>query len=89
MLITDVKRDELYRFECINNKIKTYPVNINTFAANVVNIGQALFDLESDINTTAVRIIVGTSANINTPNNSIKLMFSNKFIHFTSIIIIA
>ena len=49
MLITDVKRDELYRFECINNKIKTYPVNINTFAANVVNIGQALFDLESDI----------------------------------------
>lgn len=49
MLITDVKRDELYRFECTNNKIKTYPVNINTFATNVVNIGQALFDLESDI----------------------------------------
>ena len=49
MLITDVKRDELYRFECINNKIKAYPVNINTFAAGVINIGQALFDLEADI----------------------------------------
>ena len=33
----------------INNKKKTYPVKINTIAANVVNIGQALFDLESDI----------------------------------------
>ena len=49
MLITDIKRDELYRFECINNKIKAYPVNINTFAAGVINIGQALFDLEADI----------------------------------------
>lgn len=49
MLITDIKRDELYCFECINNKIKTYPINMNTYATNVVDIGQALFDLESDI----------------------------------------
>lgn len=49
MLITDVKRDELYKFELVNDKIKTYPVNLNTFGANIIDIGQALFDLESDI----------------------------------------
>lgn len=49
MLITDVKRDELYRFEFVNDKIKSYPVSINTYGANVIDIGQALFDLEADI----------------------------------------
>jgi len=49
MLITDVKRDELYHFELVNDKIKTYPVCLNTYATNIVDIGKALFDLEADI----------------------------------------
>lgn len=49
MLITDVKRDELYHFELVNDKIKTFPVCLNTYATNIVDIGKALFDLEADI----------------------------------------
>lgn len=49
MLITDVKRDELYHFELVNDKIKTFPVSLNTYATNIVDIGKALFDLEADI----------------------------------------
>lgn len=49
MLITDVKRDELYHFELVDDKIKTFPVCLNTYATNIVDIGQALFDLEADI----------------------------------------
>lgn len=49
MLITDVKRDEIYHFELVNDKIKTCPVGLNTYATNIVDIGKALFDLEADI----------------------------------------
>ena len=49
MLITDVKRDELYHLELVNDKIKTFPVCLNTYATNIVDIGKALFDLEADI----------------------------------------
>ena len=49
MLITDVKREELYHFELVNDKIKTCPVSLNTYATNIVDIGKALFDLEADI----------------------------------------
>ena len=49
MLITDVKRDELYHFELVGDKIKTFPVCLNTYATNIVDIGKALFDLEADI----------------------------------------
>ncbi len=49
MLITDVKREELYHFELVNDKIKTCPVGLNTYATNIVDIGKALFDLEADI----------------------------------------
>lgn len=39
MLVTDIKRDELYRFELVNDKIETYPICLNTYAANVIDIG--------------------------------------------------
>ncbi len=57
MLITDVKRDELYYFELVNDKIKTFPICLNTYAANVIDIGQALFDLEADIGERSKRAI--------------------------------
>ena len=49
MLITDIKKEEVHHFEFVNNKVKSYPVSINTYGANVIDIGQALFDLEADI----------------------------------------
>ena len=49
MLLTDVKKQELYHFKLVNNKIKTYPIIFNTYAANIIDIGRAYFDLDSDI----------------------------------------
>lgn len=63
MLITDVKKNELYRFEFINDKIKSYPVSINTYGTNVIDIGQALFDLESDIGERSKKEIEDALAN--------------------------
>lgn len=63
MLITDVKRDELYHFELVNDKIKTTSVCLNTYATNVVDIGQALFDLESGIGERSKKDIEAAIAN--------------------------
>lgn len=49
MLLTDVKKQELYHFKLVNNKIKTYPIIFNTYAANIIDIVRAYFDLDSDI----------------------------------------
>lgn len=65
MLITDVKRDELYHFELVNDRIKTFPICLNTYAANVVDIGQALFDLKADIGERSKRAIETAMQNNN------------------------
>lgn len=57
MLVTDVKKDELYYFVCQDDKIKIYPVCINTFAGNINDIGQILFELESGIGERARKIV--------------------------------
>ena len=57
MLVTDVKKDELYYFVCRNDKIKIYPVYSNTFAGNINDIGQILFELESGIGERAKKIV--------------------------------
>lgn len=49
MLVTDAKQDEIHRLENKKNGIIHYPVPINTYAANVIDIGKALFQMESDI----------------------------------------
>ena len=49
MLVTDAKRDEIHRFENRESGTIVYPTPINTFGVNVVDIGKALFQMESDI----------------------------------------
>lgn len=49
MLVTDAKQNEIHRLENNKNGIMHYPVPINTYGANIVDIGKALFQMESDI----------------------------------------
>jgi energy-coupling factor transporter ATP-binding protein EcfA2 len=49
MLVTDAKKDEIHRFENRESGTIVYPTPINTFGVNVVDIGKALFQMESDI----------------------------------------
>ncbi len=49
MLVTDAKKDEIHRFENRESGTIVYPTPINTYGVNVVDIGKALFQMESDI----------------------------------------
>lgn len=49
MLVTDAKEDEIHRLENLSSGIIHYPVPIKTYGANIVDIGRALFKMESDI----------------------------------------
>jgi hypothetical protein len=49
MLVTDAKKNEIHRFEARSNGTVVYPTPINTFGVNVIDIGKALFQMESDI----------------------------------------
>ncbi len=76
MLITDVKRDELYHFELVNDKIKTFPVCLNTYATNIVDIGKALFDLEADIGEASKQDIENAISGVDKQDK--KPLFSSK-----------
>ena len=76
MLITDVKRDELYHFELVNDKIKTFPVCLNTYATNIVDIGKALFDLEADIGEYSKNELENAISGFDKQNN--KPIYSSK-----------
>lgn len=49
MLVTDVKKNELHRLYKSGNGAKEQYIEYNTFGGNVVDIGRALFQMESDI----------------------------------------
>ena len=49
MLVTDAKEDEIHRLENLSSGIVHYPVPIKTYGANIIDIGRALFKIESDI----------------------------------------
>ena len=49
MLVTDAKEDEIHRLENLSSGIIHYPVPIKTYGANIIDIGRALFQMESDI----------------------------------------
>lgn len=49
MLVTDAKEDEIHRLENLSSGIIHYPVPIKTYGANIIDIGRALFKMESDI----------------------------------------
>lgn len=49
MLVTDAKEDEIHRLENLPSGIIHYPVPIKTYGANIIDIGRALFKMESDI----------------------------------------
>ena len=49
MLVTDAKEDEIHRLENLPSGIIHYPVPIKTYGANIIDIGRASFQMESDI----------------------------------------
>lgn len=49
MLVTDAKPEEIHRLENRESGVIHYPVPINTYGANIVDIGKSLFQMESDI----------------------------------------
>ena len=49
MLVTDAKEDEIHRLENLPSGIVHYPVTIKTYGANIIDIGRAIFKMESDI----------------------------------------
>lgn len=49
MLVTDAKEDEIHRLENLPSGIVHYPVPIKTYGANIIDIGRALFKMESDV----------------------------------------
>lgn len=49
MLVTDAKQDEVHRMENRETGFISWPTPIKTFGVNIVDIGKALFQMESDI----------------------------------------
>ena len=74
MLVTDAKQDEIYRLENKDSGIMTYPVPINTFGANIIDIGKTLFQMEADIGERSKQDIEKTINGIDIENNNTKFV---------------
>lgn len=49
MLVSDVKKHELHRFELNDNEIVSNDCLLNSYGANIIDIGQILFKMEGNI----------------------------------------
>ena len=49
MLVSDVKKHELHRFELNDNEIVSNDYLLNSYGANIIDIGQILFKMEGNI----------------------------------------
>lgn len=49
MLVSDVKKHELHRFELNDNEIISNDCLLNSYGANIIDIGQILFKMEGNI----------------------------------------
>lgn len=49
MLLTDIKNEELHRFENKDGIVKCYDSPINTYGANIIDIGQIMFKMEGNV----------------------------------------